>query len=272
MVARYRFVQRMRNLDRRSALAKPYESSENSAVAAIQTGSPILPAGFDSRRKDQFLQALTHELRTPITTIFGSAQLAVEPGISTRTQREAMLIVARESQRLARLVEDLLVLARQPQPTDLMPSVVRLPKVVTPIVKARRSGLEGAVSIVLDTADDAPAVIADRDRLVHVLHNLLDGALRANPAGGTVTIGIQPAAGGTAIVLEDGGPPWGQRDAARAFDLFADSPRARTDPSGINLTMFVAGVLTRSMGGTIEAGNTERGARIRATFPASQAA
>jgi len=145
------------------------------------------------RLRSEFLGMVTHELKTPLTAIKGSAATALgsQRALSAQENRELFQIVDEQADRLRELVDNLLDMTRieagslsiSPEPTDLR--VVLEEARVTFV----RSG--GSHNVQLELADDLPAVAADRHRVAQVLTNLLNNAARFSPATAPITIAVE---------------------------------------------------------------------------------
>jgi two-component system, OmpR family, sensor kinase len=193
-----------------------------------------------------FLLSVSHELKTPLALIRGHGEALLDGVIAVP---KAAGIVVGEARRLERLVRDLLDLARLNQHTfTVAPERVDLAELVHEAhgrheTEARRVG----VSLVADTAGPAPA-IADPDRILQVLSNLIENALRSTPAAGVVTVTSEP--GGLAVA--DTGPGLAPEDVPRAFErffLYNRHPANRGVGTGLGLAIVKE--LTEAMRGTI---------------------
>jgi two-component system, OmpR family, sensor kinase len=194
-----------------------------------------------------FLLSVSHELKTPLTAITGHAE-ALGDGV-VPPERVAEVIL-RESKRLERLVRDLLDLARidahvfgvHPQSVDLAELADEAAVRFEP--QARAFGVELAA----DARRPAPAV-ADHDRVLQVLSNLIENALRITPEGGSVTVHAEP---GT-LTVADTGPGLAEEDVLRAFERFylyeRSGSQSRTVGTGLGLA--IVRELTEAMGGSV---------------------
>ncbi len=194
-----------------------------------------------------FLLSVSHELKTPLTAITGHAE-ALGDGV-VPPERVAEVIL-RESKRLERLVRDLLDLARldahvfgvHPQRVDLAELADEAVERFGP--QARTFG----VGLTADARRPAPAV-ADPDRVLQVLSNLIENALRITPEGGSVTVHAEP---GT-LTVADTGPGLAEEDVLRAFERFylyeRSGSQSRTVGTGLGLA--IVRELTEAMGGSV---------------------
>jgi two-component system, OmpR family, sensor kinase len=194
-----------------------------------------------------FLLSISHELKTPLTAIRGYAE-ALEEGVLTAER--AGEVIRTEAERLERLIADLLHLARLERDRfDIYPATVDLAEIAREsasrhAARARELGVRLSVA---PTAE-APAR-ADPDRLLQVVSNLVDNALRCTPAGETVT--LAPAAGRLSVI--DAGPGITAEEIPHAFERFFLYRRYNGDrPVGTGLGLAIVRELTQAMGGDVE--------------------
>ncbi len=196
---------------------------------------------------------LAHALRTPLTTIYGGAQLVRDHLASEATRDEAALAVAREAQRLLEVIENLVVLARfePPRAADLEP--VLLQRVLPGVVEAERVAAPSLVFSV-DLPADLPAVRASVRHVEHAFRNLLVWAVQSSRPHGEIAVTGRLAGDAVEVRVADLGARPSDADAAHAFDLFARSPRTTADASGVNLGLFISRRLIQGMDGRIWVG------------------
>lgn len=215
--------------------------------------------------RDALADILAHELRTPVTSIYGGAQLILDPSISDVTRAEAARAVASEAERLYRTVEDLVILARFDEDLELADAPVLLQRFL-PLV----AGSEGArfpmVGVRSLVPDDLPPVRGRQGYIEQVVRHLLASAARFSPAGAPVTLQARQRRTDVEVRVIDDGAPISPEEAATMFDLYARNPRTAANSSGANLGLFVARRLVRAMGGEIRALTTKRPA-IAFTLP-----
>jgi two-component system sensor histidine kinase KdpD len=203
----------------------------------------------------RIVEILSHELRSPITTIhLGTKVLrGAGRGISAPVRNEVVAAVEEEAERLYRLVEDLLAVARhdagaQPLPSAPLSIQHWLPGVVDAELHA-----EPRLKIRMAIPADLPPVVADDGALAQVMRNLLRNAVRYAADGMPVEIVARRAGAGT-IELEilDRGPGLAPEEADRLFEPFYRSEAAEAFGSGAGLGLAAARSLLRAMNGTIE--------------------
>lgn len=222
-------------------------------------------------RLRRFVADASHELRTPITTIRGYAELHRRGGLEDPEARaSAMARTEQEAVRMGRLVEDLLLLARLDQGRPLEAEPVELGALAT---DARD---DAAVAhpdhpVALEVADGC-IVVGDDHRLRQVVGNLLANAVTHTPAGTAVTVRVGPVADhADRVVLEvaDEGPGMPAALAERAFERFARGDVARSRAAGsTGLGLSIVQAIVAAHGGTVDLTSVEgEGTTVRVTLP-----
>jgi len=208
----------------------------------------------------QFLLSVSHDLRTPLTSIRGFAE-ALGDGTTTDTTKAAGIIAA-EARRLERLVRDLLDLAKlearafslQVRPTDLWEVVRGTAEGFTPTTEGL--GLHLVVhDPVLEGQTAPPDVAADHDRLAQVVANLVENACKY--ATTTIEVGTwyrMGAHGSEGIItVDDDGPGIAAEELPHVFERLWTSARAQARQVGSGLGLAIVAELVAAMGGTIRA-------------------
>lgn len=209
------------------------------------------------RLQDEFLSLASHELRTPLTTLQGylqmlNRQLAEQPADS-RARRYAAS-AAGQSERLARLVNDLVDVARlQSGKYSLDLRLLRLDEVVGQAVEAARL-LAGNRTIAFDR-DDAPLPVnGDAGRLEQVVMNLLTNTLTHAPESERIEVRVRRAGDAAEIVVQDYGPGIPAEDLPHLFSrFFQTQARQGSARRGLGLGLFIAREIVVGHGGAIEA-------------------
>jgi len=217
---------------------------------------------------EDFLGLLSHELRTPITSIFGSASL-----IARHPDRPdaADLIrdVQEEADRLVRLIDDLLMLSRVDRGlVQLDPEPLLLQHVIPQVMAdVRRRGLAGRFQ--LELAPFLPPVTADSTALRQVIYNLLSNAAKYAGRHGPITIGAQPVGAFVELTVHDQGPGLGD-EPERLFELHYRDPQTARLAPGTGVGLYVARELLRAMKGTIQGWSRDDGGAVfRVRLPAT---
>ena len=210
-----------------------------------------------------------HELRTPLAVLRTELELAGHPGRSVDELREAVTHATAETERLARLADSLLFLARGEHDAVVHRADTDVGELVDRAVTAWRATADQA-GIRLDAVhdDDARASV-DPDLVRRAVDNLLDNALRVAPRGTTVTVRTVRAGGSLDLAVEDEGPGFPPDFLPSAFERFrrADDARSR-DAGGAGLGLAIVGTIAAAHGGTVAATNrAEGGACVRLSLP-----
>lgn len=240
----------------------------------------------DERRagefREAFIDVISHELRTPITTILGITQILTRPGRADDATTRTPLLedVRSESERLHRLVEDLLVLSRVERGRLVVDAEPLEPRRLLERAVAHEAAELPSIEITLDIAPDLPIVAGEATYVEQILRNLLGNAAKYTPAGTSVRVSARRhedgAEGGdrdaVAIRVVDDGPGVPDASIERIFDLFYRDPDSSRTVSGSGIGLFVCASLVNAMGGRIwahrrEGGGSEFGFTLRVLVP-----
>ncbi len=251
------------DLDRRVKVG----GDDEIAVVADAFNSMAGELKENDRRQRDFLMSISHELRTPLTAIQGYAE-AIEDGTSRGDDTRAAGVIVGESKRLARLVSDLLDLAR----LDAHRFSVRLEPVdVAGVLEAVKSKFERTGDgVTIEVGSCAATVTADPDRLIQVLSNLLENALRYTPPGGRIGLSCARLPDSVAIEVADNGPGFQDEDLGRAFERqYLWSKYRGVREVGTGLGLVITRELAQLMGGSVAAANVAGGgAKFTLVLPA----
>ena len=225
----------------------PVEGAAELATLAVAFNDLADQLGRAREAEKSFLLSVSHELKTPLTAIRGYAE-ALQDGALDPEDVAATVVV--EAARLERLVGDLLDLARMNR-TDFSvhPSEIDLSEVAEDAVR-RYEQQADVFGLSLTVAAEGPSpAIADADRVLQVVSNLVENALRLTPRGGEVRVVTAPGM----LRVEDTGPGLEMEDRERAFERFYLHERyGRERPVGTGLGLAIVKELTEAMGGTVE--------------------
>jgi heavy metal sensor kinase len=212
--------------------------------------------------KKAFISDVTHELRTPLTVIKGTIETLEDGALDDTEGRGALLTsMARETERLIRLVNELLVLTRADAGSlQLNMQLIDLAELVRSRCEVF-SGLAARRGIVLGCKADcqsAPLVKADPDRLSQVIDNLLDNAIRHSPENSTISITLEQTEDGVECSVSDRGTGIPAQHLPFIFERFyrVDASRNRRD-GGTGLGLAIARALVIAQGGNIRAQSVE---------------
>jgi two-component system sensor histidine kinase BaeS len=254
-------IRRVAEATRRIAAEKRHEplpregAAELTALAeAFDQMAVELAASRDAERA--FLLSVSHELKTPLTAIRGwaegLAEGAFEPEDAART-------ITLEAGRLERLVRDLLDLARMNRSEfSVRTEPVDLAEVAREAVRRHEASARG-FEVELSADANESWVSADADRLLQVVSNLVENALRETPSGGTVTVIVRDAR----VVVADTGPGIPPEDVSRAFERFYLYDKfGKERPVGSGLGLAIVQQLVTAMGGEVSVASDETGTRF----------
>jgi two-component system sensor histidine kinase BaeS len=219
----------------------------------------------------QFLLSVSHDLRTPLTSIRGYAE-AIGDGTATDTARAAD-IIASESRRLERLVGDLLDLAKlDARRFSLEPRRIDAADVAAAVADSfGPAAADAGLAVRVDTPDEPLAVMADPDRLAQVAANLVENAFKF--AASRIEVGARSDGGGQVLItVADDGPGIPADDLPRVFERLYQSSRTPARQAGSGLGLAIVAELVDAMGGSVRAVSpTEdsRGTRLEVRLPAS---
>jgi PAS domain S-box-containing protein len=202
--------------------------------------------------RDTFIGVLSHELRTPVTTIFAGAKvLAREEQPPEATRREIFDDIVVESERLHRLVEDVIAMTRFSEDEgDVGTEPVLLQRVLPVVVRSEEPRWPG-VSFVLDVPPGLPTAVADPTYVEQVLRNLLSNAAKYGGPGTSVRVRVSADDDEIAVSVSDDGPGFPVAEADRIFELFFRSSGTATTAAGAGIGLFVCSRLIKAMGGRI---------------------
>ena len=211
----------------------------------------------DSQKSQRdFVANVSHELKTPLTSIQGFAQAILDnTADSPDARKQAAQIIYDEAGRMHRMALDLLDLARLEAGTaDLNISAVDVGALLRGI--AEKFSLQAQkvnVNLRVDVPDDLPALLGDGDRLAQVFTNLVDNALKFTPANGQVTLSAKFAGGWLEFEVTDSGVGVESEALPRLFDRFyqVDPSRARNESHGAGLGLAIAREIVQAHGGKI---------------------
>ncbi len=200
----------------------------------------------------QFLLSVSHDLRTPLTSIRGYAE-AISDGAATDPGRAAT-VIQNEARRLERLVADLLDLAKlDARQFSFHPQVVDLAEVVADAVDGfRHQARDAGVNLSIDGPDGPVMTWVDPDRLGQVIANLLENGLKY--AAMQLHVGYGSTDGGPRVVVSDDGPGIAEDDRPHVFErLYVTRRRPQRKESGSGLGLAIVRELTEAMGGRVAA-------------------
>lgn len=217
--------------------------------------------GQSLRMQRSFMADASHELRTPVSVIKTAAEVTL--GRETREEgeyREALTVVHQQSERLTRMVEDMLVLARadaEGYPLTRRPLYVD--EIVAECVRAAAVvAVARDIRISTHVQPDV-SIQGDEDLLRRLVTNLLDNAVQYTPRGGAVAVGLDSDGASVTVTVVDTGPGIPLADRERVFERFVRLDLARSATSGAGLGLPIARWIAEQHGGTLIIEQDSRG-------------
>jgi PAS domain S-box-containing protein len=215
--------------------------------------------------RDAFLSLLSHELRTPMTAVYGGATLLQRVGdqLDAATRNDLRADIVAEAERLSRLIDDLLVLTRVEGGVEVGQEPALLQHVVADVVAQDRRAY-GASRIEITVDPGLSPVTGDETSIRQVTHNLITNAVKYSPASTTVDVRVQGGDGQVLVRILDRGRGLSDEDAAHIFEPFYRGRTTERMAPGLGIGLYVCQRLVEAMGGTIWAnpragGGTEFG-------------
>src|SRR5215211_1602586 len=212
------------------------------------------------RLKSEFVSTISHELRTPLAAIYGAALTLKRHEPALEAQRESLLdVVAGESERLARIVNDILWASRLDSGTlHVAVEHCDAAALAESVVEAARAHLAPRIQLELSVEPELPQVAADPDKVRQVLTNLIDNAIKYSPDGGRVLVRVGAAERFVHFSVTDHGLGIPAAEHVRIFDKFYRlDPQLIRGIGGTGLGLYISRELVRRMEGHIDVESEE---------------
>jgi PAS domain S-box-containing protein len=245
------------------------EELSRRASYAIENAMVVSELALATRKKDEFLAMLGHEMRNPLAPIVTATALIRARGSATARELD---ILDRQAKHLTRLVDDLLDITRITSgKLSLQRARVQLADVLAQAVESTNAALEAKrLRLLVDVPASSMPVDGDRERLVQVITNILVNAAKFTPAGKAVYVTARTEGSQAAITVRDEGQGIAADLLPHVFDLFTQGPQA-TDRrhGGLGLGLALARSLVVAHGGRIEAASPgpDRGTTVTVVLP-----
>jgi two-component system, OmpR family, sensor kinase len=257
-------IGRTQDLSRRLPESQPddevgrLQRSFNQMLRQLEDAYHRLQGALVAQRR--FVADASHELRTPLTTIRGNVGLLLKRDDITSDDRVAALNdIAGESERMSRMVQDLLTLARadagyhlEKAPMDLLPIIQEVSRQAQTLQPSRR----------IDLLDGVPApVYGNADAIKQLLWILIDNAFKHTHDGGRIHLRLDSGQRAARLVVADDGPGIPEEDLERVFERFFQSDAARSG-EGTGLGLAIARWIAKEHGGQVTATNNPQGGAV----------
>ena len=222
------------------------------------------------RLKDDFMSSVTHELRTPLSAIRAFSEILYDdPEIELGERKRFLGILVSETERLSRLVNQVLDLAKlesghadwQLEPLDLEPVIGQAINATEQLLRSR------AIRMTKDVPPTPIEVLGDRDRLIQVMVNLLSNAAKVVPSpGGCIHIQVGHTDAGVRVCVDDNGPGIAANEREAIFAKFHQAASGGEKPIGTGLGLPICRRIIEHLGGRIWAEPPANGAGARVCF------
>jgi K+-sensing histidine kinase KdpD len=228
------------------------------SIVSVLAGAVEVAAHHDDDQRttalrDAFVGVISHELRTPVTTIYGLARILRRRWLTldAETRDQAIIDIEEEADRLTRLIEDLLILSRveqgrvrvEAEPINLARIVRRIADVERERHPGRRYAFKSPV--------DLPLAAAEPTYVEQVVRNLLSNAAKYSPGSTTIEVFLEPGEDEVIVRVLDRGIGVDEETSRRAFELFYRTTDASRIAGGAGIGLFVCRQLIEAMGGRV---------------------
>lgn len=233
---------------------------EQEVIASLERNRRALAEANEELRrqsdvKSKFVSTVSHELKSPLTAINNALSL-IQPGSNGDDNEKFLNMIRRNTERLQLIITDLLDMSKvesgsltiDAKPFELEPFLSEVLETLQP--QAIKQGIE----LRLDLPRDLPTVVGDASRVEQVITNLVSNALKATPAGGSVTLGaVVEGPDSVRITVTDTGIGLSEEDQAKVFEpFFQAATMLEGKPAGTGLGLTICRDLVRGHGGDLE--------------------
>jgi len=242
------------DLSRRINVAEA-ESELGQLAAVLNSTFARLESAFAQQK--QFASDAAHELRTPVAVILTQTQTALNRERDTASYKETVEACQRAAQRMRKLIESLLALARfdagqeilKRQPFDFSKTISDCAELVQPLADER------GVKVFVEA--EPIEIIGDSERLAQVVTNLLTNAIQYNNPDGEVRVKLEAQNGLAVLTVADTGQGIAAEDLPRVFGRFFRADQSRTGAGNSGLGLAISKAIVEAHGGTIEVASEE---------------
>jgi signal transduction histidine kinase len=251
-----------------SITATPLVEDAGPIVGAVLYAEDLTEDLDDVSLREAFVGVLSHELRTPITSIYGLTQLLLRDRMEPETRYSVIKDIASEAEQLHRLVEDLLAIARLERGVDSVGAdPVLLQRLASQAASSEERRWPGRrVEVHADVG--LPAIRGDDGYVMQILRNLVSNAVKYSPTTEPVVVTLAQEGNEIVTSVLDHGPGFPPETGDDAFRLFYRNPTIAARVPGTGIGLFVARALVEAQGGSIWLRNRpEGGAEVSFALP-----
>ena len=224
---------------------------------------------LDEARRE-FVANVSHELRTPITVVKSYTETLMDMGNHDETEEHMLKVINDETDRMTRLIRDLLALSRLDNNKEMQKLPVNLPSLVSSVCERLSiEANERRQTIIRDIDENAGSILIDKDRIEQVLVNIVGNAIKYTKDSGTIEVGLRRDEENAYIRVKDNGIGIPKEDQERIFERFYRVDKARSRAmGGTGLGLAIAKEIVDAHGGKISLESYEgRGTTVIITLP-----
>ena len=242
--------------------------SEGDVTGAVVLAFDVTEQALAQRNRREFTANVSHELKTPLQSIMGSAELMENGLVKPEDMPVFVGRIRSEAARLVTLIEDIIRLSQLDEGVELPTESVAL----RPLAEETVSSLHDAAAaknVTLSVTGEAVTVRSVRRLLSEILYNLCDNAIKYNVPNGSVTVDLSPTANGAALTVSDTGIGIPPEHQSRVFERFYRVDKSHSRASGgTGLGLSIVKHAVQDLGGAIHLDSTPgQGTSIRVTIP-----
>ena len=246
--------------------------SEGDVTGAVVLAFDVTEQALAQRNRREFTANVSHELKTPLQSIMGSAELMENGLVKPEDMPVFVGRIRSEAARLVTLIEDIIRLSQLDEGVELPVESVAL----RPLAEETVSSLHDAAAaknVTLSVTGEAVTVRSVRRLLSEILYNLCDNAIKYNVPNGSVTVTLSPTANGAALTVSDTGIGIPPEHQSRIFERFYRVDKSHSRQSGgTGLGLSIVKHAVQDLGGAIHLDSTPgQGTSIRVTIPNKEA-
>ena len=246
--------------------------SEGEVTGAVVLAFDVTEQALAQRNRREFTANVSHELKTPLQSIMGSAELMENGLVKPEDMPVFVGRIRSEAARLVTLIEDIIRLSQLDEGVELPTESVALRPLAEEIVSSLHD-TAAAKNVSLIVTGEAAAVRSVRRLLSEILYNLCDNAIKYNVPNGSVTVDLSPTANGAALTVSDTGIGIPPEHQSRVFERFYRVDKSHSRASGgTGLGLSIVKHAVQDLGGAIHLDSTPgQGTSIRVTIPNKEA-
>lgn len=224
--------------------ARVYDSGRDDEIGELTEAFNAMADSLQrtEQQRREFVANISHELKTPMTTIAGYADGILDGVISPEEERQYLMIISEESRRLSRLVRRMLDVSqlqsidmiKEKRPFDLSESMRRV------LVSMEKKITDRGLDVEVEIPDEAVIVLGDNDLLTQVIYNLLENAVKFASPNSTLFLGLEKQCPKAVVTVKNQGATIDAEELPKLFDRFHKSDRSRgMDKDGVGLGLYI---------------------------------